>query len=86
MNYPPADRPFPLIDVWTIDESPAIERYTATGRAKCRLCGEKIAKGEQCIRFFFSLTDGTYNAWTAIEGKAHTGCYEEQAKRPVRYQ
>jgi len=72
-SYPQIDKW--SIDKWIIEDSPGIEEKTATGRARCRICGEKIIKGEKEITFFFSLTDGgTYNPWTAIEGHAHRSC------------
>lgn len=43
----------------------------ATGRARCRLCGEKIEKGIECVDLFVSFTDGSYNPWTASTGKLH---------------
>jgi len=43
----------------------------ATGRCRCRQCGEKIKKGEIAIPFFASFTDGSYNSWTATRGYIH---------------
>jgi hypothetical protein len=33
-----------------------IEHVEATGRARCRLCGELIGKGEECVRFELALS------------------------------
>jgi hypothetical protein len=69
-------RKFELVDEWAVDQSPTVWEYIGTGRAKCRLCGKVIEKGDKGFGFFFSLTDGgSYNSWTAIEGKAHLSCY-----------
>lgn len=43
----------------------------ATGRARCRYCGEKIAKGLDCFDLYVSFTDGGYNPWTATVGRLH---------------
>lgn len=55
-------------------ESPTVEIKTATGRAKCRICGEKIEKGSHDVLFFHSLTEASYNSWNASECHAHPGC------------
>ena len=64
-----------LITEMDMCDSPTIEKVKASGRATCRICGNKIPKGEECFSFFFSLTDGgSYNPWTAISGKGHISC------------
>jgi hypothetical protein len=66
---------FRILDASWLVESPSGERGVATGRARCRLCGEKIAKGEPEWLFFASFTDGgSYNQWTAVECHAHESC------------
>jgi hypothetical protein len=42
----------------------------ATGRAICRACGHKIAKGELAIELAFS-SGGTYNPWAAVDCYIH---------------
>jgi len=59
---------------WDIDTN-SFELHTATGRARCRICGEKIAKGENDVQFYASFTDGgSYNPWTAVLCHAHRRC------------
>ena len=52
-------------------ELPYIEIKESSGRAHCRQCGNKIAKGEKSILFPYSFTDGSYNGWTAIDCQIH---------------
>jgi len=48
------------------------EICTATGRARCRCCGEKIAKGLVALRVFSDRGAGT---WTAVWEYLHAeGC------------
>lgn len=35
----------------------AVDRVTATGRARCRCCGYKIFKGEKCCRFYWDFAN-----------------------------
>lgn len=73
---------FKLCSLSDIEESPTSEIKAATGRARCRVCGEKIAKGDDDLVFFASFTDGSYNSWTAIECHAHLTCFNRlQAER-----
>lgn len=77
---------FFLIDKWDINSiredaakgnnlsvhMPYLEKGIATGRARCRSCGEKIVKGEPEIKFPYAFTDGgSYNSWTAVECHIH---------------
>ena len=55
-------------------ESPYVELHYGTGRATCRICGQKITKGALDVRFAHSFTDGSYNPWTAVECHAHKDC------------
>lgn len=55
-------------------ELPYIEAAIGTGRASCRQCGNKIKKGEKAIKFPYSFTDGSYNAWTAVTCQIHVNC------------
>jgi len=65
---------FTLILDWEIN-SPYVELRIATGRAKCRICGEKIVKGDDDVQFAHSFTDGgSYNSWTAVDCHAHKKC------------
>lgn len=50
-----------------------LELVTGTGRATCRLTGEKIAKGEQAIKGLYDFTGGgSYTAaWVQISVKAY---------------
>lgn len=68
-----------LIRQIDIDESPTFWKYTGTGRARCRICGEKIEKGADGFGFYASLTDASYNSWTAVECKAHSACVTDEA-------
>ncbi len=72
--------PFALIEPWEID-SPYMEKHTATGRARCRVCGEKIAKAETEWRFAHSFSDAQYNSWTAVECHAHEACLPDERER-----
>jgi hypothetical protein len=72
---------FATIDSCEINESPDIELAWATGRARCRVCGEKIGKGEEEYKFFFSVSDGSYNPWTAIQGHAHKTCAQKEVNQ-----
>ena len=67
-------RDFKLCSVDDIEESPTIELTAGTGRARCRICGERIAKSVECWDFFASFTDGGYTAWTSMPCKAHRTC------------
>lgn len=46
-----------------------LEQATATGRARCRSCGQKIAKGAPELRFFWDFTGS--GSWTAVEVHIH---------------
>lgn len=41
----------------------------ATGRARCRCCGDKIAKGTDEIRFYWDFNG--CGSWTAVECHIH---------------
>ena len=75
-------RAFPLIDAHYIEqirrpqpgrrnpiEYGALERVTGTGRARCRCCGKKIAKGERELRFYWDFNG--CGSWTAVECHVH---------------
>lgn len=59
----------------------------SSGRAKCRICGEKIKKEEKSFSFLlWYRTYSTYvkeidlgwgDVWKAIRGYAHKDCYPE---------
>lgn len=59
---------------WGIDEGNCydIEEETATGRAVCRLCGEKIKKGERCWSFGFDFSG--YGSYTTQKVYIHMNC------------
>lgn len=40
-----------------------IELVVAKGRARCRGCGERIAKGETCIQFQLDLYQARFGRW-----------------------
>lgn len=72
------------LDLWGRPVVPHI----ATGRAKCRVCGQKIAKGEECNRFALDNL-GLGNSATAIPAYMHKVCSpfdsaeeEPQAEEP----
>ena len=65
---------FPLVDENVITESPCVEEHIATGRARCRICGEKIAKGEIDVQFFASLSRAYYDSYTSTLCHAHKKC------------
>jgi hypothetical protein len=44
------------------------EIITATGRATCRSCGQRLAKGEKAIRFYEDQGGGS---WTALCMQIH---------------
>ncbi len=49
------------------------EFVTSSGRARCRCCGEKIAKGEEELKFAYDFHG--CGSWTATESHMHTnGC------------
>ena len=68
---------FKLIKEWEID-SPVGEIKIATGRAKCRICGVKIGKGEKEMNFYHSFSDAQYNAWTSVDCHVHLNCLVNQ--------
>ena len=54
------------------------EIVTATGRARCRCCGQKIAKDETALKFFFDFNG--CGSWTAQEVQMHvSGCQEARS-------
>jgi hypothetical protein len=48
----------------------ALELVTGTGRATCRQCGEKIAKGEQAIKGCYDVSQGA-NPWLMSDVQIH---------------
>jgi hypothetical protein len=53
--------------------------YVATGRAKCRACGQKIEKGAEAIRFTYDfIGSGT---WTAVDASIHVQCAPTEGQR-----
>ena len=44
---------------------------SASGRARCRECGDRIAKGDAAIPIYVSFSDGSYNPWTATAAYIH---------------
>ena len=64
-----------IFDLVNDFDSPIYERgVSKSGRARCRVCGEKIKKGEWEILFYHSFADAQYNSWTAVECHAHETC------------
>jgi hypothetical protein len=67
--------PITLVTASQFSDTPTAIRETATGRATCRICGEKISRGSRSILGYISLTDGgTYNPWTAVDAHVHEAC------------
>jgi hypothetical protein len=52
----------------------SMEHYVGSGRATCRVCGEKIAKGAKGWAFLHNFQDDMQRGWTAVECKAHAAC------------
>lgn len=46
-----------------------IEEKIGTGRATCRECGNKIAKGEKSLQFCYDFTG--CGSWTVVEVQIH---------------
>lgn len=72
---------FELIEPWEADCSPTMWEVVGTGRAKCRVCGDKVPKGENCWAFFATFTDSGHNPWTCVETKAHKNCLGEHGRK-----
>ena len=52
---------------------PKPEIVVSTGRATCRFCGKKIAKGARALKFFHDFNG--CGSWTAVEIQVHLdGC------------
>lgn len=51
-----------------------IEYTEASGRAKCRLCGELIAKGVKCISFMFDPHGGMDRFGRTHKAYLHIDC------------
>lgn len=65
---------FKTVDQFEIVESPTAWIVDASGRARCRICGEKIAKGRQAAVFYASLNEESYNPWAPTKCHAHVEC------------
>lgn len=50
----------------------------ATGRAKCRVCGETIAKGERAIHFYWDFASG--GSYTCTPVWIHAACDATEVK------
>ena len=48
-----------------------IQKVVATGRARCRGCGEKILKGEPALKFGFDLTELGWGSHTPTTCQIH---------------
>ena len=55
-----------------------IEAKIGTGRATCRECGEKIAKGKNAIQFCYDFTG--CGSWTVVEIQIHVESCTKVAK------
>lgn len=54
-----------------------IEYVDATGRAACRVCAEKIAKGDRCIAFGFDVFGK--QQWSSLQrAYIHIDCTKEE--------
>lgn len=47
------------------EQGNGFEAGVATGRARCRACGEPIAKGEQALVGYYDFS-GNYGSWTSV--------------------
>lgn len=47
-----------------------VTEHTATGRSRCRACGQKIKKGDRALEFSLDTGGGS---WTAISAFVHAG-------------
>lgn len=66
---------FQLLRPSDATESPYVEKRVGTGRARCRICGEKIAKGDVATKFGATLSgEGQYNAWNQVTVQVHEKC------------
>jgi len=45
-----------------------VSEEVATGRATCRACGRKIAKGEKCLEALYDFTNGNGTAGDPFTG------------------
>lgn len=55
--------------------SPTVWRERSrSGRATCRVCGEKIKKGSDVFGFYHCFDEVGYTCWTSIECKVHAVC------------
>jgi hypothetical protein len=55
-----------------VDVYGEIEKVTATGRATCRCCGQKIVKGDEALQFMMDLVGS--GSWTATTAYLHLNC------------
>lgn len=65
-----------LLSVSDYHESPSHDDEVASGRAVCRFCGLKIAKGEHSIMFYPAPGGGC--RWEAIIAHVHRSCAVER--------
>lgn len=57
-----------------------IEYDVATGRARCRECGERIPKGERCVAFQLDLYIKRTGKWgNLVRAYVHVKCEQEGA-------
>jgi hypothetical protein len=62
-------------DFFGMREFPTSETRSATGRARCRVCGEKIGKGEVEVVAPVNLHETAYDPWRAVDAHAHRSCW-----------
>lgn len=69
-----------VMDFWPptdVTEFGTVEIIKATGRATCRCCGQRIAKGVEALRFPYDFTGS--GSWTAQDIQIHA----EHCTRPT---
>lgn len=73
---------FQTLRVGEIEQSSAFPPKPASGRARCRVCGERIVKGSLDIVFYHAFNGGC--AWERVECHAHDACLVEAKTKGVQ--
>jgi hypothetical protein len=58
------------------DQGNPFEPGVGTGRGTCRACGEKIAKGVDCLKGSYDFAGG--GSWTSTTCSIHMACPKVQ--------
>lgn len=57
-----------------------IKYFVATGRSRCRACGEKIPQHQVCVAFELDLYVKRFGKWGhLVTAYLHTNCEKEEA-------